>query len=116
MANDSLKPATTLKNEGLKEWNRICDELKSLGRLDSVDRAILSLHCNTWEINRDALKHVQSDGQIQTYSNGTVGPSTHYKNWCETTKILRGTLADMGLTPSSRSKLASSKVVEELEI
>ena len=97
-----MEAPKTLTGEAKLEWKRVCDELAKLGRLTDVDRAILTVHCQTWAINRDAFAAVKAHGMSTTYSNGSVGPTPEYKAWTETTKTLRGTLADLGLTPAAR--------------
>lgn len=111
-----LDPPPMLKGESLKEWERCAAELDALGRLDKVDRAILTLHCQTWQLNREAFQHILAEGQTCEYANGSIGPTPHYKNWQETTKTLRGTLGDMGLTPKARRFATPDKPTESLEI
>jgi P27 family predicted phage terminase small subunit len=116
MPTNNIKPPTILKGESLKEWQRITQELTDLGRLNNADRAIMVQHCQTWQINREAYQRVLSDGQTMEYSNGVMGPSPWYKNWGETTKMLRGTLADLGLTPNARGFDLTADEPEELEV
>jgi P27 family predicted phage terminase small subunit len=80
----------------------VSEELKALDRLDAADRAIMTLHCQTWATWASVTKHVIKFGAVIKWPNGVPGPSPFYKVQKETAGILRGTLADMGLTPESR--------------
>lgn len=96
------KPPEEMEGEALLEWERVCDELDTAGRLETADRAILTVYCETWAQNRAAVIAVTKHGPVIRYPNKTVGPSPFYKVAKETAVILRGLLSDMGLTPASR--------------
>lgn len=111
MANPTTKaerpnPPEELDGEALLEWHRICDELEAVGRLDKTDRAVLTLYAETWQTWRSAAKAVAKSGSVIRYPNNVVGPSPFYKVMRETGQQLRGLLADMGLTPTTRGAAA----------
>jgi P27 family predicted phage terminase small subunit len=97
-------PSAELNGEALAEWNRVCDELAVLGRLDKADRAILTLYVQVWATNQAAQRDVFQWGSTVKYSNGNVGQAPFYKVAKETAAQLRGLLADLGLTPAIRAK------------
>jgi P27 family predicted phage terminase small subunit len=92
----------------LLEWHRVCDELDAAGKLDKADRAVLTVYCTTWQEHHKASKAVAEYGSVIKYSNGMVGQSPYYKVMRETATLLRGYLADLGLTPATRHKGASA--------
>jgi P27 family predicted phage terminase small subunit len=97
-----LQPPEDLDGEALLEWQRVCAELASQGRLNQADRALLTIYARTWATWRDASRHVDAHGSIIQFTNGTRGPNPFYKVMTETGKQLRGLLQDMGLNPNSR--------------
>lgn len=96
------KPPDDLDGEALLEWERVTDELDTLGRLDTADRAILTLYCQTWAANQAVAKHVARHGPIIKWSNGVPGQGPWFKTQKETAALLRQLLSDLGLTPTSR--------------
>ena len=105
-------PPDELDGESLLEWDRICDELKMLGQLNKADRAIMTLHCQTWAVYRSAQQAVNQFGAVVKWPNGIPGPGPFYRVMRETAIVLRGTLKDLGLTPDARG-LATKKEQEE---
>jgi P27 family predicted phage terminase small subunit len=100
----SLKPTPPddLKGEGLREWDRVCDELHTLGRLNKVDRALLTTYCRCWATFCQVSAQVDKDGPVTVYSNGNAGLTPYYKAQKETAALLQSLLAAMGLTPAAR--------------
>lgn len=102
-------PPPEISGEALLEWERICDELSSAGRLDVADRSILVLYCETWEVYRQAMRGVIAHGAIVKHHNGVAGESPFYKVSRQTSLQLRRLLTDMGLTPASRGKIRTAE-------
>lgn len=109
------KPPEELDGESLLEWDRICDELEQLGTLDGIDRAIMTLHCQTWATYQSMVKAVNKYGAVIKWPNGIPGPGPFYKVMRETAALLRGTLSDMGLTPNSRGFKVEKTEAEDLD-
>jgi P27 family predicted phage terminase small subunit len=110
------KPPEDLDAEALLEWGRICRELKGLGRLELADRAIMTTHCQIWSVFRKNAKAVSQFGAVVRWHNGVAGPAPFYRVARETAALLRGTLADLGLTPASRGLKVQAEEPGELEI
>ena len=98
-------PPEHLDGEALLEWHRVCDELATANRLDTTDRALLTLYVETWAIYQDVMRHVRQHGAVVKWPNGVVGGSPFYKTSRETAAQLRTMLTDLGLTPLTRSKV-----------
>lgn len=98
------KPPEDMEGEALLEWHRVVAELAARGTLDSADRGILTVHCQTRAAHAVAAKHVAQFGPVIKWPNGVPGPSPFYKTMKECAAVLCGTLADMGLTPAARAK------------
>lgn len=106
-------PPSDIKGEARKEWGRVCAELGRLGRLTSVDRGILTVHCTAWAMHRQAADTVDADGPSCVLPNGCPAQTPAFKAWKETATMLRGTLADLGLTPASRKAIAAAQDDDE---
>lgn len=108
------QPPEELDGEALLEWHRIVAELDAAGTLDKTDRAILTLYAQTWATHHAAARAVAQHGSVIKWPNGMPGPSPFYKVAKETAGQLRGLLADLGLTPTSR-KAGTAGEEEELK-
>jgi P27 family predicted phage terminase small subunit len=117
-----LVPPDDITGELLDEWHRIEHSVASLGHpIKHADRSILATYCRTWAVNRSAYRHIQRYGAVVKWPNGMPGPSPFYKSFAETTKLLRGLLADLGATPAARDfdirpVTESKEETDELEI
>src|SRR5689334_9981539 len=89
------KPPDDLDGEALLEWQRICAELQAAGRLDKIDRAIITLYAETWAVNRAATIAVNKHGAVIKYPNGIPAASPFYKVQRESAAQLRGLLTDL---------------------
>lgn len=101
-------PPENLDGEALLEWHRACDELDGMGRLDRVDRAILTQYVRTWAENMNAARHVEQFGSVIKWGNGLPGPNPFYKVWMETGKRILDYLDRLGLTPAARGPNGAS--------
>jgi P27 family predicted phage terminase small subunit len=98
-----LEPPADLAADSVTEWYRVIAAVAHTGRtLKTADQPLLTLYVSTWKINRQAYQHVAQYGAIIKWPNGLPGASPQYKSFIETSKQLRGLLADLGCTPASR--------------
>lgn len=95
------------------EWDRVCRELEADGR--PVDRALLTVYVQTWEIHAQVMRHVRKFGAVVKHHNGVAGASPHYKVSREVANQLRLMLAELGLTPAARGLKADGKPADDLE-
>jgi len=112
---DRPAPPEEIAGEALLEWYRVCDELASIARLHTADRALLTLYVQAWGIWRDAMRHVAEHGAIIKHTNGVPGNNPFYNTYCEQAKLLRGYLRDMGLTPTLRGPGVQSDDAGDLD-
>lgn len=113
-ANHPEKPED-LEGEALLEWDRICVELDTVGRLDPSARALLIIYVAAWELHHYAMMHVRKHGAVVKHHNGVPGPNPYYKVSRETANQLRAILVEMGLTPATAAKGRKSEP-EPMEI
>jgi P27 family predicted phage terminase small subunit len=108
------KPPDDMGEAALLAFHELCDELESMGRLEHTDRAIIATTADTWAAFRAAAAGVTAHGPIIKSSNGVVGESPFAKAQMKYGALLRGLLADLGLTPATRA--AEVPPDEDLEI
>jgi P27 family predicted phage terminase small subunit len=102
------RPPEDLDGEAFLEWNRLCDELEAVGRLEKADRAIILLAAQTYANWMIATQHVAKYGTIVKAHNGVAGRNPYYGVQKETSVLLRGLYADLGLTPATRLRNATA--------
>lgn len=115
MATNRPSPPDDLQNEGLLEWGRICDELSDAGLLNKADRAIIKLYCDAWQTYTAAQAAVNVSGPVVKYPNGMPGPSPLFNVAEKTAARMEKLLAQLGLTPAARHRLAP-KDADQLEL
>ncbi len=134
---DELKPEIAIPNcpahllpEARKEWRRITPQLERYGLISKIDRAALSLYCQSWarwvwaerqmqrQMARAEEKRAEVEARGEIYSGGdgmTVatpnGHMTYSPHWVIANKAMEQVnkyLANFGMDPSSRGKVKPS--------
>jgi P27 family predicted phage terminase small subunit len=103
---NSLRPEAPddLEGDALSEWHRVCEAAEQVGHpIREADRSILATYCRTWVVNQSCFAHIKKFGPVVVWPNGMPGPSPQAKMFEASVKLLRGLLADLGCTPSSRN-------------
>lgn len=118
-----------LDAEAKREWRRLAKELDDLGILTTIDKAVFASYCQAWSTWRQALKMVQKVGMVirtkervtekpdgtVTRTGGVPVVNPLYKLIdAENAKMMKA-LIEMGMSPSSRSRVASTGKQEDRE-
>lgn len=118
--------------EAKKEWKRISVELERYGLISKLDRAALALYCQSWArwvwAEKRLAEHMDlcatqaaeaaargeewkgGDGMTVPTPNGHVTYSPHWVIANKAMQQVQQYLADFGMSPSTRSKVAPSSV------
>lgn len=106
-----------LDNNGKKEWDRIVEDLVSLGLLSNIDVSQLAIYCDAYakyiqatnEINKFGLviKHTNKSGATNIVTNPYVQIANKYAD------LVNKYCTEFGMTPSSRAKISISKVEQK---
>lgn len=109
-ATEIPAPPRNLKGEALKEWKRITAELAQLGLVTAIDRAALTMYCESWAQYSHALQKIAAlDGElIVTHKNGFMGPSAWLAIRDKAAEQCRKLLVEFGMSPSSRARVTAS--------
>ena len=85
-------------------WDRICEYMDGMKILTTVDSEILELYCRAYGKWREAEEKIRKAGLvIETATTTRVNPYVTVSN--ALVKQMTSLLSEIGLTPSSRSRL-----------
>ncbi len=120
--------------EAKKEWKRIVPELKRYGLISKLDRAVLSLYCQSWaqlvfaesRLNRDMKlaeerraeaedkgeDYVGGDGMVTITTNGNMTSSPYWVMANRAREQVDKFLANFGLSPSARGRVNQSNFLQ----
>ena len=95
-----------LTGEARAEWNRLTDELDSMGLLSTADRGVIALYCISWQRWCKAETQLNSMGEIvaapktkSPMQNPWLSIANKAHEQCH--KLM----AEIGLSPSARTKI-----------
>lgn len=109
-----LKAPDHLDAEAKREWARVAPQLATARITCELDRALLASYCEAWSTYVQACKDVAENGAVlislktgQAYQ----GPWVNVRAMAE--KQMRACMAELGMTPSSRSRIQAFPAEEE---
>jgi len=95
-----------LSFQGLKEWDRLCELLQGQGVVTDADINILQMYINTYDQYLEAQKIIKKSGLlVVNKKTGRIGSNPAINIAKDCTIQLIKMQAELGLTPSSRSRL-----------
>ena len=103
-----------LTAEAKKEWKRVTPLLSGAGLLTELERALLTSYCEAWATYMQACKDVATFGVVLVSKNtgqAYQGPWVNVRAMAE--KQMRACAAELGMTPSSRSRITVTPQGEE---
>ncbi len=106
-------PPTDLGEEGVKEWRRVGTELMKLGLLTTLDITALHMYCDAAERWRLYAREARRGGAILKTPNGWYQQNPYVGMANTAFKQAHGMLAEFGLTPAARARLAVDPVSQE---
>lgn len=103
-----------LSGEAEIEWERLADELASIGVLTSVDRGALAAYCQAWGDLVEAERYMAKNGKVFIARNGHVRVSPYLAIRNKALDNMLHYIRELGLSPASRSRVVvSSKAAED---
>jgi P27 family predicted phage terminase small subunit len=99
------------------EWHNIIVELRAMRLLASADHAVLEAYCATYARFIEAHQDLQEHGTTFETATGYLVPRPSVALEQKSIALLRVLAADLGLSPSARSRLTlpETKEVDPLE-
>ena len=88
------------------EWKRLAQSLNKIGLLTQVDRAVLAAYCQAYGRWVEAERRLAETPVLLKTPAGYVQPSPWLTIANKQLELMAKFMAELGLTPSSRSRLA----------
>ena len=114
---------SSLDTTAKHEWTRVSRELIAVGLLTSVDRAMLAAYCDAWSRWSQATKELQALRLAKGKSVLVVGTKTGYPMQNPLIGVINTAAdqmrkfgAELGLSPSSRTRLSVEPAGEEKDV
>lgn len=97
-------PPSKISAEAKAEWKRITPELKRLGYLSNIDRAVLTLYCESWARAWEAAQILSDENLV---IEGAKGDRKHpaWQIFREATAQHAALAKELGLTPAARGRM-----------
>jgi len=96
-----------------KYWNEHCKYLDDLGVLAVSDQAVIAELCCALSLRDHLYKALQLDGTTLTNTQGNVYGNPAFQQHHNVSLRIKTLVAELGLTPSSRTRLHTPEKQEE---
>ena len=110
-----IKPSCPrwLSKHAKREWRRLSRELERLGLLTKIDRGVFAQYCQAYATWREAEEVIRAKGFIIMTPKGHVQQIPHVNISHKAQLIMLRCAQEIGLTPSSRSRISVSGQEDE---
>jgi len=101
-----IEPPDFLNEEARAEWARVCPLLFQARMITDLDRAIFASYCEAWATYVRACKDVAKFGTVLVSAKtkqAYQGPWVNVRSMAD--KQMRACAVELGLTPSSRTRI-----------
>lgn len=109
-------PPESIQNDpvALKEWNRVVPLLIEQNVLTHADYGCMACYCGEYSLYMRAVEYIQEEGiTIETPKGIRKNPAVSIAS--DAARQLRAFCAELGLTPSSRSKVSKAPRSQEAD-
>lgn len=97
------------------EWKRVCPELAAIGVLTQLDRSALSAYCQSWSQWLAAIDKLKLHGPVVKAPSGFPIQNPYFSIANSALKQMKAFLTEFGMTPSSRSRIATGDTGTDTE-
>lgn len=104
-----------LDKEARAEWRRMAKELEPLGVLTKLDKAVFAMYCEAFSTWAQATKKIQEMGMVRITKNGYAEQNPYFPIVNKAKEQMMKCLVEMGMTPSSRSRVKVGEPPQEEE-
>ncbi len=95
--------------EAQEEWRRVLEDARPLGLLGRENRAVLALYCQAWARMTVAERHINEHGSVvPAPRTGVPMQNPHVSIARSAGDRVAKMAVEMGLTPSSRSRVGAA--------
>jgi P27 family predicted phage terminase small subunit len=96
-----------------REWDRLSQELASLGLLTNLDRSALAAYCGAYALWAEATEAIQKYGTMVKSPSGYPIQSPYVAIANRQAEIMMRIASEFGFTPASRSRISTSASATE---
>jgi len=100
------EPPPHLSEVARAEWDRLAESMNAIGLLTQVDRTTMAAYCQCYGRWVEAERKLAETPAILKTPAGYVQPSPWLAISSKQLELMAKFMVEMGLTPSSRSRLA----------
>lgn len=104
-----------LSEEARAEWHRLVDTLVSMGVISIVDRAVLAAYCQAYGRWVEAEQKLKEAPLLFKTPSGYVQQSPWLNIANKQMELMGRYMAEIGLTPASRSRIAIASAGRQVE-
>lgn len=109
-----------LDNDAKTEWKRLAKTMHQMGVLSTTDRAMFAKYCQGWSMWKAAKLKLDEEGRVVINDKGVPVLNPWVSAEEKAVKQMSQAAAELGLTPSSRSRIvaageANAKPKDEME-
>lgn len=104
-----------IKGEARKEWKRFVRVLHDIGLLTVLDRSLFASYCQSWGQWVELSEKVSTSGYLIKGPDGRVRINPLVKLMENAKAAMGKALAELGMTPCSRTKVVTSTDFEKDE-
>jgi P27 family predicted phage terminase small subunit len=90
-----------------REWDRLSQELASLGLLTNLDRSALAAYCGAYALWAEATEAIQKYGTMVKSPSGYPIQSPYVAIANRQAEIMMRIASEFGFTPASRSRIST---------
>jgi len=102
-----------LDKEAKQEWRRMAKELEPLGILTNLDKAVFAIYCQAFSTWAQATRKISEMGMVRITPNGFTEQNPYFPIANKAKEQMIRALVEMGMTPSSRSRVKASEPPKE---
>ena len=118
--NNIPKAPEWLSPIGVKEWNKVTEELHNKQMLFKVDLSLIAAYANKMSLHIELEQMLREKGRVQVFreDEGNAKHQQHVPYQSISDRALEHSLkiaTQFGLTPSSRSGISAPKVVNNTQ-
>lgn len=104
-----------ISKEAKAEWKRITPELKRLGVLATIDRAMLTTYCETWALWNVAREVISREGVTVIGQKGETVKHPAWQIYRDAATLMASLAKELGVSPNARLRMKAPDVEHEDE-
>ena len=107
-----MPPTVRVDKIAKEQWTELCNLLAGMNILTTADSGVMAMYCTTYSEWIKAYEHVREHGVSCLTAAGSMTTSPEASNWHKLSDRIIRLFAELGLTPSSRSRIKAPELSE----